>query len=342
MTITPRKKSAPGTADRDVVQKTAAQREKSAPGPGLGDVVQISTALLAAVVALAAEQFGVVTRRQLLHLGMSNSAIARWVRAGRLHVIHPGVYLLGHPVPPPLALEQGALLAAGGDDAALSHFTAARLDGFIDEEEGAPIHVTTGRFRGRPTGVVVHTSRRLERRDVRWLHGLPVTTPARTLLDLAEAADASVLERAVETAFAKRRVTERQLRAVIERLAGRKGGRRLAAFLDYRADTGFTRSWAEDALRSALRPTHLPQPKSNVRVGRYEVDLLFEEAKVIVEVDSWAHHKGFDSFRRDRRKWDDLQGMGYRVVPITAYELRHAPQAAIARIAAAVALASAK
>jgi very-short-patch-repair endonuclease len=79
-----------------------------------------------------------------------------------------------------------------------------------------------------------------------------------------------------------------------------------------------------------------------VRIGRYEVDFLFEEARVIVEVDSWAHHKGFDSFGRDRRKWDDLQNMGYRVVPITAHELKHAPQAAIARIAAAVALASAK
>jgi 23S rRNA pseudouridine2605 synthase len=71
-------------------------------------------------------------------------------------------------------------------------------------------------------------------------------------------------------------------------------GRRLAAFLDYRAETGFTRSWAEDTLRRALRPTHLPQPRSNVRIGRYEVDFLFEEARVIVEVTAGGN-------RTDRR-----------------------------------------
>ena len=304
-------------------------------------MVQISTALLAAVVALAADQFGVVTRRQLLRLGMSSSAIARWVRAGRLHVIHPGVYLLGHPLPPPLALEQAALLAAG-DDSVLSHFTSARLDGFIEEEDGAPVHVTTSRFRGRPKGIVVHTSRRLDPCDIRWRDGLPTTTPARTLLDLAEVADARTLERAVETAFAKRRVTDRQLRAIIARLPGRKGGRRLAAFLEYRGASGFTRSHPEDRLRGLLKGTDLPEATFNAIVEGREVDVYFAKVGVAVEVDSWRHHSGQAGFTRDRRKWAYLEARGHRVIGVTAWELDHEPHVAIARIATAVALASAR
>ena len=341
MTITPRKKAAPRTAQSDVVQISSSTTRKSAPRSESDDVVQVFQAVVDAVVALAARQFGVVSRRQLLALGMSSGAIVAWLAQGRLHRLHRGVYLLGHPVPPPLAPEQGALLAAGGD-AALSHFTAARLDGFIEEEDDAAIHVTTGRFRGRPMGIVVHTSRRLEPRDVRWLHNLPVTTPARTLLDLAEVADARTLERAVETAFAKRRVTERQLRAIIGRLPGRKGGRRLAAFLEYRGASGFTRSHPEDRLRALLKGTELPEATYNAIVEGKEVDVYFAEVRVVVEVDSWRHHSGQAGFTRDRRKWAYLEARGHKVIGVTAWELDHEPHVAIARIATAVALASAK
>ena len=303
-------------------------------------MVQVFQAVVDAVVALAARQFGVVSRRQLLRLGMSSGAIIAWLEQGRLHRIHRGVYLVGHPVPPPFAREQAALLAVGGDDAVLSHYTAARLQHFIEEGDHPPIHVTTSRFRGRPRGVVVHTSRRLGTKDVAWRDDLPVTTPARTLIDLAEVADNALLERAVETAFATRRVTEHQLRAAIARLSGRRGGRRLAAFLAYRGAAGFTRSWAEDRLREILKRTDLPEATFNDRVEGYEVDVHFRTAKVIVEVDSWRHHAGQSGFARDRRKWAHLQAKGYAVVGVTAWELQHEPEAVVARIATAVALAS--
>ena len=301
-------------------------------------MVHVFQEVVAAVIALAARQFGVVSRRQLLALGMSSGAIVAWLEQGRLHRLHRGVYLLGHPVPPPLALEQGALLAAG-DDAVLTHLTAGRLDGFLDEEDGALIHVTTSRFRGRPRGVVVHTSRRLPPRDVTYRQDLPITTPARTLVDIAEIADAPVVERAVETAFAKRRITEPQLRATIQRLPGRKGGRRLAVFLDSRG-SGFTRSWAEDRLRRLARAARLPAFVCNDRVGGYEVDVHFVGHRVIVEVDSWRHHSGQVAFARDRRKWEDLRAKGYQVVGVTAWELKHEPEAVVARITRALTLAS--
>jgi very-short-patch-repair endonuclease len=300
-------------------------------------VVQIFSAVVAAVVALAARQRGAASRPQLLALGMTSSAITRWTEGGRLHRVHHGVYLLGHPVPAPLAHEQAALLACG-DDSCLSHRTAGRVHGLIEWD--GPIDVTTRRHRGRPKGVTVHTTRRLESRDTTRRHGLRITTIARTLLDLAECLDDAELERAVESAFAQRRVTEKQLRDLIARSPGRHGAAVLGALLDYRGDDGFTRSRAEDVMRQLTRRARLPQPRANARVGGYEVDFLWPEERVIVEVDSWAHHSSRASFEQDRRKRADLQAADYTVLPVTWRQMTGQPEAMAARIAAALALAA--
>jgi very-short-patch-repair endonuclease len=287
-------------------------------------------------VALAARQKGTVARRQLLALGISSSAIDYWLKTGRLHRLRWGVYLVGHPVPPPLAVEQGALLACG-DGSVLSHYTAACLSGFLPDYDG-PIHVTTRRHGGRPPGITVHTTVRLERRDTTRRCDLPITTPARTLLDVAERPDH--LERAVEQAFALKRVSERQLRDVIARHPGRCGAKTLVALLDYRGDAGFTRSKAEEILRRLIRIARLPQPAVNAKLHGYEVDFFWRGERLIVEVDSWKHHSDRRSFENDRAKRADLQARGYTVLPITARQLADEPEATIARIAAALALAS--
>ena len=300
-------------------------------------MVHVSAGVDAAIAALAARQYGVVTLGQILRLGLTDSAVRRRVGRGKLHRIHRGVYLVGHEVPPPLAREQGALLECG-DDSFLSYRTAGSLYAVLEYD--GPVEVTTRRHRGRPKGVIVHTSRRLERRDTTVRDGLRVTTVARTLLDCAEVLGARELERAVETAFAKGKVSERQLRALIARTPGRRGGRVLTALLDYRGDDGYTLSLAEDHMRRLQRVARLPRFLVNAKVGPFRVDFLFPDAKVIVEVDSWAHHSGRRSFEDDRRRWDDLQARGYRVVPITWTMLKHEPEATVARIAAALALAS--
>jgi very-short-patch-repair endonuclease len=186
---------------------------------------------------------------------------------------------------------------------------------------------------------VVHTSRRLERRDTTYRHDLPITTPARTLLDVAESNPAAV-ERIVEGAFAAKRVTERQLRDVTRRHPGRRGARNLTALLDYRGDTGFTRSKAEDRMRRLARTAHLPQPLTNAKVEGHEVDFYWPKQRLIVEVDSWKHHSDRRAFERDRAKRADLQARGYVVLPVTWRQLTEQPEATIARIAAALALAS--
>jgi very-short-patch-repair endonuclease len=289
-----------------------------------------------AIAKFASRQKGAITTEQLLALGLSRTAVAYRVRIGRLHRIHRGVYLVGHDVPPPLAYEQAALLACG-ESSFLSYRTAGRLFDVLEGE--GPIEVTVLGDRRVPE-LHIHTSVRLERRDTTRRDGLRVTTIARTLLDCAEVLDAGELERAVESAFAQGRVSERQLRAILARSPGRHGRAQLAALLDYRGDDGYTLSLAEDLMRRLQRAARLPRFKANAKVGPYRVDFLFPNERVIVEVDSWAHHSSRKSFESDRRRWDDLQAMGYRVVAITWTMLRHEPQATVARIAAALALAS--
>jgi very-short-patch-repair endonuclease len=289
-----------------------------------------------AIAEVASRQKGAVSAEQLLALGLSRTAIAYRVETGRLHRVHRGVYLVGHRVPAPLAYEQAALLACG-DDSFLGYRTAGRM--FEVLEYDGPVELTV-RGDHRVPGLLIHTTRRLERRDTTVRDGLRVTTLDRTLLDCAEVLDARDYERVVEQAFAQKRVTEAMLRGVIARTPGRRGGRLLSALLDYRGDDGYTLSLAEDHLRRLQRSARLPPFKANVRVGPYLVDFFFPDSGVIVEVDSWAHHSDRHTFERDRRKRQDLQARGYTVIPVTWHQLTKEPEATIARIAAAIALAS--
>jgi very-short-patch-repair endonuclease len=302
----------------------------------MSDVVQLSDAVDVAIARVAARQHGVVHLRQLLALGLSERTIRWRVSAGKLHRVHRGVYLVGHPVAPPLALEQAALIAAG-EPSFLSHGTAGRLSGFLPDYDG-PIDVTTYRHRGRPRGVAIHTTRRLDRQDITRRFGLPITTVPRTVLDIAEVLDSGSFERAVEDAFVQKRVTERQLRSLVARTPGRRGGAIVTAFLDYRGDAGYTRSRAEDLMRRLAKKARLAQPKANETVNGYEVDFYWPAHKVIVEVDSWAHHADRLAFERDRRKWAALEAAGYRVIPLTWRQLTEEPEATAAQIGAALAL----
>ena len=140
-----------------------------------------------AIADLAASQHGVVTRRQLVDGGLSRHAIDNRLRAGRLHPLHRGVYLLGHAVATRHAREMAAVLACGRG-AVLSHRSAAYLWRLAPLPGPSPEHgdvTVAARDPGRKAGVRVHRARALVRRDVRTCDGVPVTTPARTLLDLA-------------------------------------------------------------------------------------------------------------------------------------------------------------
>jgi very-short-patch-repair endonuclease len=295
-----------------------------AAGARSGDAPRLDT--LIAVRAQARR--GLVERAFLLDAGLTSSAITKRIAAGRLHVVHPGVYAVGHPALMPWARELAALLACG-IHSALSHRTAAVLWGLL-AALGGPVHVTRQGRRRTLTGVVVHETGELG--DVRLREGLRVTSPARTLLDLA-AAQSRELDRAVEQALISDLVTPAQLAAELS--PRRPGVARLRAALQ--TEPSLTRSEAERRLLALLRRAGLPRPRTNVRVGRHEVDLLWATERLVVEVDGFAFHSGRAAFERDRLRDADLQLAGYRVFRITWRELAGQPEAVVARIAGALA-----
>ena len=280
------------------------------------------------VVARAAQAEGIVSLEELSDAGLSYAQIRRRTRHGWLQRRHRGVYLVG-AVAGPLAVEVAALRACGAD-AVLSLAWAAAL-WRMRAAVGGPVDVSiVGReARSRP-GIRVHNVRALERTIHR---GVPVTTPAWTLLDLAATLGAADLARTVEEARVLGLVTP----ADIERLPGRPGR---AALLDaVRVEPRMTRSEGERRLVALIRRAGLAVPLTNVRVLGHEVDALWPDQRLIVEVDGFDPH-GITraQFEHDRARDAKLVVAGYRVIRVTWRQLRDEPELVVARVAAALAL----
>lgn len=160
------------------------------------------------IAAIAEAQLGVIARAQLVDAGVRPGAIQARLRRSQLHRLHRGVYAVGHTALVPPARELSALLACGAG-AVVSHRSAARLWRMLAEEHETPVDVTLPRGAGRTrAGILVHRTRHLERADVRVIEGIPLTSPARTLLDLAEVAEDRELESAYGEAVVRRLTNE--------------------------------------------------------------------------------------------------------------------------------------
>lgn len=265
-----------------------------------------------AVAALADRQLGYVRRRQLRALGAGPEWIRSQMTRGWLIRVHAGVYAVGHVPRDARACACGAVLACG-DDAALSHASAAALWG-VGKWPPAP-EVTSPRQVRRP-GIRSHQSRTLAAHDVRAHHSIRVTTPVRTVLDLQPRLADAQLVRLVNAlrvaghlrsgAFAELCDESRR----VDRLLGTPG-----AEVPQRP----TRSWLEDAFRRFTDRHDLPMPVTSAVLphnGR-EVDALYPEQRLIIEVDSWQHHSSRASFERDRLKDADALARGYNTLRIT-------------------------
>lgn len=279
------------------------------------------------VARLAARQHGVVTRGQLLDAGLGRHAIAHRLERGRLHAVHRGVYAVGHRAVSARGLRLAAVLAYGRG-AALSHRSAAEVWGLLDERAGAPVHVSSPAQRRPLRGVIVHRATALEavRRD-----GILVTPPARTIVDLAATAASGDLERAVEEARVRRLVSADDL---LCRARGRRGAAALRALLA--DEPSLTRSEAERRLLRLVAAAGLPRPQTNVRVAGCEVDALWPEARLVVEVDGFAFHASRAAFERDRDRDARLQARGFRVMRVTWRQLTARPEVLTARLGAAL------
>jgi very-short-patch-repair endonuclease len=221
-----------------------------------------------------------------------------------------------------------AAVLACGATAVLSHRSAAVLWGLLRAWYGPPeVTVTDGRSRGRPD-LRVYRTRRLDPRETRRREGVPVTSPARTLLDLAIVVSERDLARAVEEAQVLRLVTPRELANLAGR--GRPGSAALRAVLNRQHEPSLTRSEAEVAFLQLVRDAGLPDPETNVDVLGFEVDFLWRAQKLVVEVDGFSFHSTRNAFERDRRRDATLQAAGFRVIRFSYMQIVDEPDAIIA------------
>jgi very-short-patch-repair endonuclease len=270
----------------------------------------------AQIAALAERQHGVVARRQLLALGLSADAIGRRLRAGRLHSIHRGVYAVGHRVVSRHGMWMAAVLVA--ERAVLSHRSAAALWGIRDSDR---VEITvSGALRRRPR-VTVHGATLQD--DETTIHeGIPVTTVARTLLDLAAELSAQHLERAATEAEVRRLTSPTSLEALLARHPKRAGTPKLRNLLERRSiGANLTRSELENRFLAFLDAARLPRPRTNATVAGYEVDFHWPRARLVVELDGYAAHGTRNAFEEDRARDRRLQLAGYRVLRITDRQL---------------------
>ncbi|HUH11513.1 MAG TPA: type IV toxin-antitoxin system AbiEi family antitoxin domain-containing protein [Longimicrobiales bacterium] len=290
-----------------------------------------------AIRALAARQHGVVSRAQLLSAGVSPDAVDGRLERGQLRPLHRGIYLVG-PIAPPRAREMAAHLACG-PSAVVSHGSAAAIWGLtppLDPSAAIDVIVRGGQRRSR-RGIRVRRVPTVRAAEVTTIEGIPVTTPPRTLSDLAHSGPPRVLERALAEAYALRLVTPEGLRKLLTREKGRKGSCALRSFLGGSAPA-WTRSEAEARFLALVRRGRLPEPQANVVVRGYEVDFLWRSERLVVEVDGFAFHSSARSFELDRRRDAVLTGAGLRVVRVTWRQIASEPDAVLVRLAQALAV----
>jgi very-short-patch-repair endonuclease len=208
----------------------------------------------------------------------------------------------------------------------------------VRPETDEPVDVTVVGRRLRIAGIRTHQTASFAAGDIRTLHGIPLTSPARTLLDCAADLPTHELATSLELALVNRLVTKREIEQTLDRSPRRAGSPDLRALLK---DQPFTRSKAERLLAQLLRAAKLPRPAFNTFVESLEVDAVWRPERVILEFDSYEFHATRAAFERDRRRDATLIRAGYVVLRTTWHELTEHPYALIARIAEALALARA-
>jgi hypothetical protein len=274
-----------------------------------------------AIAMIAAAQHGVLSRAQLLDLGVGPDAIKHRVALGRLHRMHRGVYAVGHRALRREAWSMAAVLAAG-PQAALSYRSAADLWG-IRASSRARIEISVPRHRRSTTRLEVHVVG-MQPDEVTIERGIPVTTPARTLLDLAAIVSPQHLQAAFNEAEVRRLASPTSLDALLARYPGRRGTRALERVLDNHHKNGQTipTSILERRFLTFLDASGLPRPATINRPSDHgELDATWPEQRLIVECDGFATHGTREAFERDRAKDRALQVAGWRVVRITWRQL---------------------
>ncbi|MEX2393436.1 MAG: type IV toxin-antitoxin system AbiEi family antitoxin domain-containing protein [Actinomycetota bacterium] len=293
----------------------------------------------AAVDRLAEDQYGAVAWRQAIALGMSDKAIRCRLRSGRWRVAQRGVYVVAGS---PDSFERRVMVAILGEseDAAASHMVAGYLLGLlITEPRRIDVTVLHGSWDGRRgSGTVVHVAYALGSADVRTVRRIRVTCPERTVVDLARVLDRGPLEGALDRALIMGLTTLAVLERYINaRNLGRlKGGALLRRLIEDRKEHGPHRSGLERAMRRVLRARRFPRYVRQFKVGAHEVDLVFPEFMVAVEIDHVFTHGSAASLRSDDERQNAIVLAGYLLLRFTEERIYGEPESVAAEIANAL------
>jgi putative AbiEi antitoxin of type IV toxin-antitoxin system/uncharacterized protein DUF559 len=264
---------------------------------------------------VARRQWGVVTLAQLAGFGLRDRGIRDWVRDGRLHRLHRGIYAYGHDR---LRVEGRWLAAvlACGPGAALSHRSAGSLWEVRQSSAGlTDVTVPSRNGRIRRAGIRIHRSGRLSPDEVTERRGIPVTTLARTLLDLADVVQPQALKRAITEAEYRNVFDLTCLIAVVQDNPGRRGAKlmRAAEQAGHR-----TRSPLEERFLAFVERRGVEEPESNVWLEGYEVDFLWRRVGLVVELDGGAEHGTRHAVSADRLRDRVLWRRGFRTMRLTS------------------------
>lgn len=265
---------------------------------------------------LAAQQHGVVARRQLVASGISHTKIARLVERGLLIRLHRGVYAVGHSSLRIEGRRMAAVLACG-PGAVLCDRTAAGVWGVRPDNRARwDIAVPGAGGRGRH-GIRVRR-RKLDSRDITTIDGVPVTSLARTYLDLAACVALDHTARALERGEQLQIFDLRAIDDVLDRHRGHRGAAQLRVALErMRPDHDRLRSRLEREALELIERLGLPSPLLNTQLHGHEVDLHWPAHRLVVELDSRTYHDTATAFEDDRRRDADHLLGGYRVLRIT-------------------------
>jgi very-short-patch-repair endonuclease len=272
--------------------------------------------------ALARAQHWVVARRQLLELGFSGHWIDHRIAIGRLHRRHRGVYAVGRPHVTQFGRWMAAVLACGAE-AVLSHDSAAALWSIRPAAHRLEVSVVAGAKR-RPDGITVHRRPGLREAEVTDCHGIPVTSPIRTLIDVAARLDREPLEATINEADKLDLCDPEELRAALDDAKGQPGVRALRTVLDRRTFS-LTDSELERRFLRVVRALGLPKPETGVRVNGFKVDFYWPELGLVVETDGLRFHRTPAQQARDRVRDQVHTAAGLTPLRFTRAQVRFEP-----------------
>jgi very-short-patch-repair endonuclease len=295
---------------------------------------------------LAAHQHGAFSRAQAFAAGVTRPRLDGLLRRGRLSRLFRCVYRLASieitPFTTAMAavLAHGATSAKGGHGAVASHGMAALLWQYLSVETPGAVDVSGERLRHVP-GITRHRVRLCDDEAV-VLRGVPVTSPARTILDLAGVVATRELEQALAVAERRHGASLRpRIRALLVRRPRHRGSghlRRLLAALDASGSPPlFLRSRAEEEALAMIRRARLPEPQTNARVAGLEVDFAWPALRIAVEVDGFEFHGSREAFQRDHDRDRNLAAAGFQVLRFTWRQLTRDADATLAALAATIA-----